>query len=85
VTVRLKQDGKVLGESLLDRTLLRAMAVLEAPLDTLHAPPPRAGQRFAARYQVIPTLAGTLNAGASSIEVAGVEEHIPSPKWVVRR
>ena len=37
-----------------------------------------------ARYRVIPTLAGTLHASASSLEGAGQRVYVPSGAWTIR-
>jgi hypothetical protein len=43
-----------------------------------------AGQIFGARYRVIPTLAGKLNASASTITAEGSRHDLPPTRWVVR-
>ncbi len=46
---------------------------------------PRApGQVFTAHYRVIPTLAGKLHTGASTIGGAEIEHHVPPTVWTVR-
>jgi hypothetical protein len=50
----------------------------------LEVPARSAGQSFSARYRAIPTLAGKLNAGASSISVPGLHHDVPPGKWVVK-
>lgn len=42
------------------------------------------GQTFAAKYKVIPTLAGTLRSAASTIEVPGTRFSVPPSSWTVR-
>lgn len=42
------------------------------------------GQTFAAKLRVIPTLAGTLHAGASKIDAGGTEFHVPPTEWAIR-
>jgi hypothetical protein len=51
---------------------------------TLEVPALAAGQTFAARYRVIPTLAGKLNASASTISAQGSRHDLPPARWVVR-
>jgi hypothetical protein len=43
-----------------------------------------AGQVFTARYRAVPTLAGRLHAGASTIAVSSLEEHLAPSLWVVK-
>ncbi|HEY8208505.1 MAG TPA: alpha-2-macroglobulin family protein [Myxococcaceae bacterium] len=51
----------------------------------LHTPQLTAGQPFRAGYKVIPTLQGTLHAGASSIALEGGERRYVAPAvWTVR-
>jgi len=51
---------------------------------TLVAPPLAPGQTFAAKYKVIPTLAGTLRSAASTIEAAGILYAVQPSSWTVR-
>jgi hypothetical protein len=51
---------------------------------TLEVPPLAAGQTFGARYRVIPTLAGKLNASASTISAQGSRHDLPPARWIVR-
>jgi hypothetical protein len=55
---------------------------------TLFAPARNQGQTFAARYRVIPTLAGTLHSAASSIALTSRPEiifYVPPTTWTVKR
>lgn len=54
---------------------------------TLKLPPRGQGETFQARFRVIPTLAGTLQAGASSLRVVARPElvsYVPPATWAVR-
>ncbi|WP_205525427.1 alpha-2-macroglobulin family protein [Pyxidicoccus trucidator] len=54
---------------------------------TLMLPPRGAGEPFQARFRVIPTLAGTLQAGASSLKVVArpdLVSYVPPTIWAVR-
>jgi hypothetical protein len=54
---------------------------------SLTLPPRAAGETFSARYRVVPTLAGTLQGGASSLMPEGQPElafHVPPTTWTVR-
>lgn len=51
---------------------------------TLVVPPLAPGQTFAAKYKVIPTLAGTLRSAASTIEAAGTKYAVQPSSWTVR-
>ena len=54
---------------------------------TLHVGALEPGKTFAAKYRVIPTLAGTLHSSASSIELEGRPEtifHVPPVAWSVK-
>jgi len=54
---------------------------------SLTLPPRGAAEPFAARFRVIPTLAGSLQAGASSLTPVGREApvfHLPPTTWTVR-
>jgi hypothetical protein len=50
----------------------------------LEVPARAPGQTFSAHYRAIPTLAGTLTAGASSISVGGGGPNLPPIRWVIR-
>ncbi|MCY1017139.1 alpha-2-macroglobulin family protein [Pyxidicoccus sp. MSG2] len=54
---------------------------------TLKLPPRGAGEPFQARFRVIPTLAGTLQGGASSLKVVSrpdLVSYVPPTIWAVR-
>ncbi|NMO23371.1 hypothetical protein HG543_52215, partial [Pyxidicoccus fallax] len=54
---------------------------------TLKLPPRGPGEPFQARFRVIPTLAGTLQAGASSLKVVSrpdLASYVPPTTWAVR-
>ncbi|MFP2933744.1 hypothetical protein ACLESO_53145, partial [Pyxidicoccus sp. 3LG] len=54
---------------------------------TLKLPPRGAGEPFQARFRVIPTLAGTLRGGASSLKVEArpdLVSYVPPTIWAVR-
>ncbi|MFP2911225.1 hypothetical protein ACLESD_40605 [Pyxidicoccus sp. 3LFB2] len=54
---------------------------------TLQLPPRGAGEAFQARFRVIPTLAGTLQGGASSLRVLARPDlisYVPPTIWAVR-
>lgn len=54
---------------------------------TLQLPPRGAGEPFQARFRVIPTLAGTLQGGASSLKVVSRPDlisYVPPTIWAVR-
>jgi hypothetical protein len=53
---------------------------------TMLIAPRQIGQSFEARYRVIPTLAGTLTSGASSLSAVGSDEtfFLPPRKWLVK-
>jgi Alpha-2-macroglobulin family len=54
---------------------------------SLTLPPRGAAEPFSARFRVVPTLAGTLQAGASSLTPVGRSDlvfHIPPTTWAVR-
>jgi hypothetical protein len=54
---------------------------------TLQLPPRGAGEAFQARFRVIPTLAGTLQGGASSLKVVSRPDlisYVPPTIWAVR-
>ena len=53
----------------------------------LTLPPRGAAEPFVARFRVVPTLAGTLQAGASTLSAEGRQErvfHVPPTTWSVR-
>jgi hypothetical protein len=43
-----------------------------------------AGESFSAHYRVIPTLAGKLGAGASSITAEGSHHDLAPVRWIIR-
>jgi hypothetical protein len=49
----------------------------------LQVPARKPGQLFSARYRLIPTLAGKLNASASSIEAGGLHQDLAPVRWTV--
>ncbi|HZI15889.1 MAG TPA: hypothetical protein VE153_36315, partial [Myxococcus sp.] len=54
---------------------------------TLKLPARAAGEPFQARFRVIPTLAGTLQGGASTLKVVArpdLVSHVPPSTWAVR-
>ena len=51
---------------------------------TLHFPAQPPGQVVVARFSVVPTLAGTLRASASTLAGNGQTVFAPPPLWVVR-
>jgi hypothetical protein len=71
-------------QALVDSGAVQRFEIEDGALE-LWLAPLQPGQTFAASYRAIPTLAGTLHAGASSIEVAGdggpVVVHVPPSAW----
>ncbi len=51
----------------------------------LHLPPPAPAQMITLRIPVVPTLAGQLQTGASSISVGHVEVLVPPSRWTIRQ
>jgi hypothetical protein len=54
---------------------------------SLTLPPRGAAEPFSARFKVVPTLAGSLQAGASSLTPVGRPDlvfHVPPTTWAVR-
>ncbi len=51
---------------------------------TLHAGALPPAKVFSADVRVIPTLAGSVHSGASSLLVAGAEVVLPPQRWTIR-
>ena len=75
-------DRKQLDKLVSATTLTRYKAT-DAKL-TLHAPALPPAKLFAADVRVVPTLAGTLSSGASSLRVSGAVVHLPPAMWTIK-
>jgi hypothetical protein len=70
-------------EALVNMKAITRFETADGKVD-LYIAPLEPGQTFAARYRVIPTLAGRLHATASTIEAGKYVFHVPPVEWTIR-
>jgi hypothetical protein len=70
-------------EALVTAGTIERFEVSDGKVD-LHVAPLEPGQTFAAKYKVIPTLAGKLHAAASLIEAGTTKYFVPPSAWTIR-
>ncbi len=75
-------DPRSLSKLVVDGTVQRFDT--EDGAVTLYLPARKAGQSQVVSYQVVPTLAGRLHAGASKVEAAGAETWVAPSVWTIR-
>jgi hypothetical protein len=70
-------------QALVEAGTLARFAAADGKLD-LYVPALQPGQTFSAKYRVVPTLAGTLESSASTIEAGRNQFYVPPTKWTIR-
>ena len=70
-------------EALIASGQLQRFELADGKID-LHLTPLQPGQTFAAKYKVIPTLAGKLRSAASLIEASTTSFHVPPSEWTIK-
>ena len=70
-------------QALVEAGTITRFAAADGKLD-LHVAPLTPGQTFAAKYRVVPTLAGKLKSAASTIRSGAHEFHVPPTAWTIR-
>jgi hypothetical protein len=70
-------------EALVEAGTIARFAIADGRLD-LYVAPLQPGQVFAAKYRVVPTLAGKLKSSASLIEAGAHQFFVPPTEWTIK-